>query len=115
MILNLARNVLVDQIDADKYCLYYMYFLEIYMPKKMRGYVTQLNIIADVYDIGKSNFRWAITKQNIEDGKKYCVERQYKFFAVNVGSFAYFCYKFIKPLLPKKTEEKVYIGGNDKN
>lgn len=39
------------------------------MPKKMRGYVTQLNIIADVYDIGKSNFRWAITKQNIEDGK----------------------------------------------
>lgn len=73
VILNLAKNVLVDQMDGDKYCQYYMYFLEIYMPKKMRGYVTQLNIIADVDSIGKSNFKWAITKQNIQDGKKYCV------------------------------------------
>lgn len=114
VILNKAKNVLVDEMDGDLYCQYYMYYLEIYMPKKMRGNVTQLNIIADVEDIGKANFKWAITKQNIEDGKKYCVERQYKFFAVNISAFAHFCYKFIKPLLPKKTEEKVYVGGNDK-
>lgn len=80
----------------------------------MRGHVTQINIIADVAGIGQNNFKWAITKRNIEDGKKYCAERQYKFFAVNTSPFAYFCYKFIKPVLPKKTEEKVYIGGNDK-
>ena len=103
VILNIAKNVLVDQMDGDKYCQYYMYYLEIYMPQKMRGNVTQLNILADVEGIGKENFKFAITKQNIEDGKKYCVERQYKFFAVNISSFAYFCYKFIKPLLPKKT------------
>lgn len=80
----------------------------------MRGYVTQLNIIADVEGIGNCNFKFAITKRNIEEGKKYCAERQFKFFAVNISSFAHFCYRFIKPLLPKKTEEKVYIGGNDK-
>ena len=80
-----------------------MYYLEIHLPQKMRGYVTQLNIIADVKDIGQANFKFAITKRNVDDGKKYCVERQYKFFAVNITSFAHFAYKFIKPLLPKKT------------
>lgn len=80
----------------------------------MRGHVSQLNIIADVADIGPKNFKLAITKRNVDDGKHYCVERQYKFFAVNISSFANFCYKFIKPLLPKKTSDKVYIGGNDK-
>ncbi len=70
----------------------------------MRGNVTQINIIADVEGIGSENFKLAITKQNINDGKLYCAERQFKLFAVNVGSFAYFCYRFIKPLLPKKTE-----------
>jgi hypothetical protein len=48
VILNKAKNVLVDKMDAEKYCRYYMYYLEIYLPQKMRGYVTQLNIIADV-------------------------------------------------------------------
>lgn len=90
-------------MDADKYCKYYMWYLEIYLPQKMRGYVTQLNIIADVDDIGQVNFKFAITKRNVDDGKKYCVERQYKFFAVNISAFAHFAYKFIKPLLPKKT------------
>lgn len=42
-----------------------MYFLEIYMPTKMRGHVYQINIIADVEDIGQKNFKLAITKQNI--------------------------------------------------
>lgn len=32
----------------------------------MRGYVTQLNIIADVEGIGNCNFKFAITKRNIE-------------------------------------------------
>jgi len=113
VILNIARNVLVDKIDAEKYCKYYMYYLEMYMPKKMRGHVTQLNIIADVADIGQANFKLAITRRNVDDGKKYCVERQHKFAAVNISNFALFAYKFIKPLLPKKTEEKVYIGGNN--
>lgn len=99
----MAKNVLIHEVDAEKYCLYYLYFLEIHMPKKMRGNVYQLNIIADVEGIGQKNFKFAVTKRNVEDGKKYCVERQFKFFAVNVGSFAYFCYNFIKPLLPKKT------------
>lgn len=90
-------------MDGAKYCDFYMYFLEVYMPKKMRGYVYQLNIIADVEEVGQKNFKLAITKQNIDDGKKYCVERQYKFFAVNASPFAHFCWRLIKPLLPKKT------------
>jgi hypothetical protein len=80
-----------------------MYYLEMYLAQKMRGYVTQLNIIADVENIGNANFKFAITKRNVDDGKRYCVERQYKFFAVNISSFALFAYRFIKPLLPKKT------------
>lgn len=48
VILNMAKNVLIHEIDAEKYCLYYLYFLEIHMPKKMRGNVYQVNIIADV-------------------------------------------------------------------
>lgn len=50
-----------------------MYFLEVYLVKKMRGLITQINIIADVSDIGPKNFKLAITKRNIDDGKKYCV------------------------------------------
>ncbi len=50
-----------------------MYYLEVHLPQKMRGYVTQLNIIADVRDIGQANFKFAITKRNVDDGKKYCV------------------------------------------
>lgn len=53
-------------MDGAKYCDFYMYYLEIYMPKKMRGNVYQLNIIADVEDVGQKNFKLAITKQNIE-------------------------------------------------
>ena len=48
------------------------------MPKKMRGNVYQLNIIADVEGIGQRNFKFAVTKRNVEDGKKYCEERQFK-------------------------------------
>jgi hypothetical protein len=52
----MAKNVLVDEMDKNLYCTYFIYFLEVYMAKKMRGHVTQLNIIADVADIGTKNF-----------------------------------------------------------
>ena len=65
VILNIAKNVKVDEMDCEKYCIYYMYFLEVFIESKMRGNVTQINIIADVEGIGQKNFKWAVTKQNI--------------------------------------------------
>lgn len=113
VILNIAKNVRVDEMDHDKYCIYYMYYLEVFLTTKMRGHVTQVTIITDLDGIGTSNFKLAVTRKNIQDGSIYCVERQYKFFAVKVNLFAYYCWKFIKPMLPKKTVEKIFIGGND--
>jgi hypothetical protein len=60
-------------MDQEKYCIYFLYYLEIYLPTKMRGYVTQCNIIADVEGITQKNFKWAITKRNTDEGKKFCV------------------------------------------
>ena len=113
VILNLARNVKVDEMDLEKYCIYYMYYMEVFLPSKMRGKISQINILADLENIGANNFKLAVTRRNISDGSTYCAERQYKFFAVNVNMFAYYCWKFIKPMLPKKTVEKIFIGGND--
>lgn len=72
VILNKAKNVKVDEMDLDKYCIYYMYYMEVFLPSKMRGNVSQINIIADVEDIGANNFKLAVTRRNISDGSTYC-------------------------------------------
>ena len=113
VILNKAANVKVNEMDLEKYCIYFMYYMEVYVPTKMRGKINQINIIADLQDVGADHFKVAVTRRNIADGETYCAERQYKFFAVNVKMFAYYCWRFIKPLLPKRTVTKIFIGGND--
>ena len=71
VILNKAREVKVNELDIEKYSIFYMYYLEIYIPSKMRGHVSQIMIIADVQDIGTENFKFALTKRNMEDNLKY--------------------------------------------
>lgn len=73
----------------------------------MRGNVCQVLIIGDSKDVGSENFKLAITKRNISDCLKYGPEKQYKLFALNAGMFVNYCWKFIKPLLPKRTHSKI--------
>lgn len=80
----------------------------------MRGYVDQITIIADLANLSSSNFKFAVTKRNVADSLKYSPERQYKLIAVNVSAFAYTIWRFIQPLLPKKTLSKISIIGTDK-
>ena len=47
VILNKASRVLVDKFDLELYCVYYMYWLEIYISSKMRGYTDQILVIID--------------------------------------------------------------------
>ena len=48
VILNKAKNVKVDEMDLEKYCTYYMYYMEVFLPSKMRGNVSQINVLADL-------------------------------------------------------------------
>lgn len=73
----------------------------------MRGYVDQMIIIGDLNNLGTNNFKLAITKRNVADSLKYGPERQLALITVNVSTFAYTAWNFIKPLLPKKTLHKI--------
>lgn len=116
VILNRASHLKVDELrDEEEYCQYFMYFLEVWLQRKWKGYADQYTVIADVSNLGSSNFKLAVTKRNINDGVKYCPERQHKLIAVNVSSFAYFVWSFLQPLLPKRTVSKLSVVGTDKN
>lgn len=81
----------------------------------MRGIADQITIIADLMDLSMANFKMAVTKRNIAESLKYSPERQYKLIAINITSFAYYCWMFIQPLLPKHTLSKITIVGTNKN
>lgn len=115
MVLNKASHLKVDDIkDIDQYCNYYIYYLEVWMQKQWRGYADQYTIIADVEGLGTDNFKLEISKRNMGDCLRFCPERQYKFIAVNIGTFARIVWGMLKPLLPKRTVEKLCIAGSDK-
>lgn len=118
IILNKAALVDVNQMkndhDVQMYCDYYIYFIEVYMAEKMRGYVDQMVIIGDLDNLGTRNFKLAITKRNVADSLKYGPQRQFALITVNVSTFAYTAWTFIKPLLPKKTWNKIQIVGRNK-
>jgi len=106
----LNKGALIDvnkMTDVDKYCDYFIYFVEIYLRSKMRGYIDQMIVIGDLNNLGSNNFKMAITKRNVADTLKYGPERQYALITVNVSTFAYTVWTIIKPLLPKKTLSKI--------
>lgn len=111
--LNRAAHLVVDEIkDVEQYCLYYIYYLEIWLQRKYKGYADQYTVIADVAGLGSDNFKLAITKRNMGDCLKFCPERQHKLIAVNVSAFANFVWGVLKPLLPKRTVSKLSIAGS---
>lgn len=71
VIYNKASNVRVNEMDTDKYCIYYMFYLEIFMETKMRGNVAQVLIIGDAADTAFEHFKFSVTKKNISDCLKY--------------------------------------------
>lgn len=72
IILNKSALVDVNKMkDVEKYCDYYIYFLEIYLRTKMRGYVDQMIVIGDLTNLGSNNFKLSITKRNVADSLKY--------------------------------------------
>ena len=79
VILNKSSRLLVDKIDSiDDYCHYMMYYLEVYIPRKLRGFASEYIVLADVHNLCSDNFKLAITKRNIHEGTHYCPERQNK-------------------------------------
>ena len=72
-------------------------------------------VIADLTNLSSDNFKLSITKQNVNDGLKFCPERQFKFIAFNLAGFANALWKLFKHLLPKHTLSKINIVGKDKN
>jgi len=85
--------------------------LEVYVPTKLRGFADQFLIIADLTNLSSDNFKLSITKQNLNDGLKYCPERQFKFIAFNLAGFATAVWKLLKHLLPKRSLNKISIVG----
>lgn len=104
---------MVDELDPDLYCDYYMYFTEVYLAAKMRGYVDQIVVLIDAEGISSANFDFSITKRNLNDLLRLCPERQFKMIGVHVGHFGYLCWNFIKPILPKRTQEKIVVASDD--
>ena len=76
--------------------------------------MSQVMIIADVENLGTDNFKVGITKKNLIDSLNFSPERQFKMIGVNVSSFALYWWKLISPLIPKNTQEKVLVAGNDR-
>jgi hypothetical protein len=72
-------------------------------------------VIADLANLSSDNFKLSITKQNVNDGLKFCPERQFKFIAFNLAGFANTLWKLFKHLLPKRSLSKINIVGEDKN
>lgn len=114
VILNRSNRLNIYQIDLEKYCIYYMFFLEIYISSLMRGYVYQMVIIADTANNKSQNFKLSITKRNLSDCLKYGAERQYKLIAVNADSITVYVYKILKPVIPKRSQDKIMAIGGDK-
>lgn len=53
VILNKAANLFVDTItNVDDYCNYFCYFLEVYVPRKLKGYASEYLVLADVKNLG---------------------------------------------------------------
>lgn len=49
VLLNKAANLVVDKIkDVETYCIYYIYYLEIWLQRKFAGYADQYTVIADL-------------------------------------------------------------------
>ena len=84
------------------------------MQKKLAGYADQYTVIADLENLSTENFKLSITQRNVGDSLKYSPERQYKLLIVNASVFAHMIWKFLKPLLPKRTIAKLNIIGCDK-
>ena len=71
IVLSKAALVDVNKLDLQKYCDYYIYFLQIYLRTKMRGYVDQMIVIGDLGNLGSCNFKLSVTKRNVSDSLKY--------------------------------------------
>lgn len=80
----------------------------------MRGNVYQMMIIGDAGDNKSENFKLSLTKRNLLDSLKYCAERQHKLIAVNADSIAVYVYKLIRPMIPKRSQDKIIAVGSDK-
>ena len=89
--------------------------MEIYIPRKLKGYVSEFIILADMKDLCSDNFKRVITKRNIDDGLIYSTERQFKFIAFNVGSFSSTLWKMMRHFIPKRTLAKISILSSDKD
>lgn len=116
VVFNRAAEIKLSQIkNIEQYCDYYIYFIQIYMRTKMRGYVDQMVVVGDLKGLGTDNFKLEVTKRNVSDSLSYGAERQYTLITVNTNKFAQLAWNgFIKSLLPKKTLHKINIVGVDK-
>ena len=71
-------------------------------------------IIADLTELSSDNFKFSITKRNLDDALKFCPERQFKFIVFNLAGFATTLWKLFNYMLPKRSLSKVSIVGEDK-
>ena len=92
-----------------------MYYIEVYIPRKLKGFASEYIVLADVQNLCSDNFKLAITKRNIHEGTHYCPERQNKLIAFNVGPWGSSLWKLFKFLIPKRTIGKINLLSEDKN
>lgn len=79
----------------------------------MRGNVYQMMVIGDAGNNKSENYKLTLTKRNLMDGLKYCAERQHRLIAVNADSIAVYVYKLIRPMIPKRSQDKIIAIGSD--
>lgn len=74
----------------------------------------RITVIADGDGLGLSNFKFSLTSKNLEGLLKYSPERQSRLIAVHANFFGRTVWKMLRPLLPKKTLDKIQVLGYDK-
>ena len=115
MVLNRASHINFGALkDAEHYSHYYIYFLEGYVQKQLKGFADQYTVIADLDGLSTDHFKLTVTQRNVGDSLKYSPERQYKLLVVNASTFAHILWRVLKPLIPKKTLHKLNILSSDK-
>lgn len=85
-----------------------------YVGSKMKGNVDRIMVIADVENLGTKNLKLSLTKKNVESLLKYCPERQSRLIGINANWFAATIWAMVKPMIPKKTLEKIQVFGCNK-
>ena len=101
--------------DDTAYKDYFVAMFELEFAKHFKGKVDSFTLIMDPRHPDVSKFKMNLLLQSIANNLKHCPERMSKITVLNANWVVWYFYKFVKPFLTKRTEQKITIHGEEPN